>query len=416
MEEKKLTVRPKSILQYLLCLIVIIYGQSMWIRINYIGGTYTTLALVAAFVVLILIILEHKVYKKSLITALVLLAILLLHSLITNYGFNLLLFRVAIPLGLFIIYFSILWKKEQILDLFVKYSNIVILLSVISIILYVLGVLVAVLPSQEVTYYWADEYMSCRTYFHFLYIPQEEEFFGITFIRNCGIFCEAPSYAVPLVLSLLIEVNIRKNVKKKRVAILLLTIMTTFSTKAIILAFLVLILKLIEVAYGKQDKKSIFTRQSWMIIVPAIVAILLVAAILIMDDKSDSNSYISRMDNIYSTMQAFYDYPIFGLGAGNEEAVSVYSLRVLERYGYSIGATLLLAEGGIYLTLIYVFSFIRALVLSSQKWKVACVGIVYLGILFTSNITFFLSTIVVLALGYSYPRDKKMHKNFIKKM
>lgn len=407
MKEQKLTVRPKSILQYLFCLIVIIYGQSMWLRINYVEGTYTMLAIISALVVSMLIVLEQKVYKKSLATAALLLVLLLLHYLGTSYGLKLLLFGVGVPLGLFIIYFSILWRKEQLLALFVKYSNIVILLAFISIILYSLGVLLAVLPSQNVTYYWADEYMSCSTYFHLLYIPQEEKFFGATFIRNCGIFCEAPSYAVPLVLSLLIEVNIKQIVKKKRVAILLLTIMTTFSTKAIILALLVLSLKLIEVAYGKQDKKSIFTRQSWEIIASTIVAILSVATILIIADKSDSNSYISRMDNIYSTLQAFFHYPIFGLGAGNEAAVAAYSLRTLERYGYSIGATLLLAEGGIYLTLIYVFPFIRTLMLSNQKWKVACVGIVFLGILFTSNITFFLSTTVVLALGYSYPGNNR---------
>ena len=56
-------------------------------------------------------------------------------------------------------------------------------------------------------------------------------FFGRLYLRNCVIFSEAPSYAVPLVMSLFFEVFFQKRKNRLRIVVLLLTIMTTFRQK-----------------------------------------------------------------------------------------------------------------------------------------------------------------------------------------
>lgn len=406
---KKFALRfnANALLQYVLCAIIIIYGQSVWLRIGYTGGRYTILCFATVGVLAILIVSERIVSLKALQIAVILGIIFMFHSFMTGTGFELLLYRVSLPLAFFILYFDVLWRKNKILPLVEKYSNLIIMLSLVSLVLYLLGPVFNFITATKVTYYWADELKTCNTYLNFLYTPQTGELFGVTVIRNCGIFCEAPSYAVPLVISLFIEIHVKEQSNKWRVAILLLTIASTISTKAIILASIVIALKILGNTFGKDTRVSMFSRQSRMLITPILVIFLLFISLVVLGDKSDSNSYLSRMDNIYSTMLAFKDHVLFGVGAGNESGVSVYSRRVLERYGYSMGATLLLAEGGLYLTAVYIFSFVRALRRSKDKYLVVCTGIVYFGILFTSNITFFLSTIAVLALGYSMPKEPR---------
>ena len=269
--------------------------------------------------------------------------------------------------------------------------------------MYFAGPILRLIPSRLVHYFWADKHQTCRTYFHLLYETQTQDFFGTTFIRNCGIFAEAPSYAVPLVLSLFYEMFIQKNNNIIRKCILLAAIVTSFSTKGLLLLCVMIGLKMVDIAYINAAPNRY--KQILRLIVPIAIAVVSFIAIAVFEQKTDSNSYATRIDNIQSTLVAFRNNWLLGVGLGNEGAVSQYSSLILERYGFSIGATLLLAQGGLYMTAFYLGSFIWALISSKNKRLVTYTFVVYLGILFTSNITYYLSTVFILALGYSKPRN-----------
>lgn len=404
MKKKGLKALLTAVLQYVIMIAVIMCGQCIWIRINFQPGRYVVLSMVLSMATSVLLV-TGKLERNCFIKTSILAGLLMLYTVLSPFKGDPLLIplRVTLPLFLLILYLRQLWRTGGVYGFVEKYSNIVVFLSLVSLVLYVFGTLLHLLPSREVVYYWADEYMSCKSYGHFLYETQREMFFGRQFIRNCGIFCEAPSYAVPLVMSLFFEVFFQKRKNRLRIVVLLLTILTTFSTKALLIVVMIFALKLLRF----RDIRKKNARNLIRMATPFIILIAAYICNLVLEQKIDSNSFVSRMDNLQSTLKAFRDHPILGVGASNEKAVSAYSLRVLKRYGFSVGATLLLAEGGLYLTSIFMSSFIHALLFSKDRYLAFSTGVVYLTVLFSSNITFFLSTIFILALGFSVPPKRR---------
>jgi len=214
-----------------------------------------------------------------------------------------------------------------------------------------------------------------------------------------------------LLIALFIEVFVRKKLNKFRIVVLLLAIITSFSTKAFLIVGIMIALKIVESAFIKKEGGE----NAYIIqfIAPVLFIILAFILLSILGQKSDSSSYTDRMDNLYTTMLVFKNHWLTGVGLGNEDAISQYSLLSLRWQGFSMGVTLLLAEGGIYVTGIYLASLFKALLVSSDKWLVICAGIVYFAILFTSNIPFFPSTIFILALGYASHRKQYVEEDFV---
>lgn len=395
-----------ALLEYLFMLTVVLYGQSMWTRMNMkiVFERNTILTTIAIVLLLILIILRKKVNYRGVITGFIIMGLIAVYYFFTLYGINLLFFRFVPLISLLCIYCLSLWESNGVQSFLKKYVDIVFVLALMSLFMYLFGTILGIIPAQKVDYYWADLYKSCTTRLHFLYEAQTENFFGVNFTRNCGIFCEAPSYAVPLLLATYYEMFVGKGESRFRLAVLLLTIVTTFSTKAFLILGIMISLRLLKNTY--MSKGGNRNKRIMIIIIPIIIFLICFMALSVLEQKEESVSYISRMDNLRSTMLAFLEHPLFGVGAGNEDAVAAYSPRILRRTGFSIGATLLMAEGGIYLTVLYLYSFFRALKFSKHKFDVICIFVIYLAILFTSNIIFFLSTYVFLALGYTYPRSR----------
>jgi len=393
-----------SVFEYLLMFVIIFYGQTVWMRL--LSISYYTLNYVAAVLTIILIILQERIRKKYFIKAGILGLAVFFYLALSGHSVYYVTVRVILPLVLFVIYLSSVCERDHLFALLKKFSDIICVLSFLSVILYVLGTLLRILPYGYVSYDWAGLIRSAKHYFHLLYETQVEDFFGIEMVRNCGIFCEAPSYAVPLILSIFYEMFVSEKISKFRVTSLIAAIITSFSTKALLIVCIVMGLKLIEYAYVNEAENK--CRQIVRLLVPIVIIMLSFAAIMVFEQKIDSNSFVSRMDNLNTTMAAFRDHWLIGVGVGNEDAISAYSSfsRSFRWKGFSIGATVLLAQGGLYLTLFYTCGFLNALKNAVNKWLVLSFGIVHFALLFTSNIPYFLSTIFILAMEYSIPKHK----------
>jgi len=175
-----LKVNLENLLQYIFAFVVILYGQTVWIRINYIGGIYARLSFVLAFIVVMLILCQRYYSRDAIVLALALALLLGIYFLLSRYNVMLVL-RVGLLLCLLIIYLWSLYDRGGVFEFIKKYSDIVIVISFVSVALYIFGTILHIVPSQTVTYFWAGQTKSCTTYFNLMYEAQVEEFYGIEF-------------------------------------------------------------------------------------------------------------------------------------------------------------------------------------------------------------------------------------------
>ena len=398
-----LKISIRDVLEYVFMLIVFLFGQSVYIRMIDSASRYIYFAWAASIVMGLLILLERNVSISALKRGILLLVTLLVYLMFSKVGWQVVIYQMCIPFFLCVLYCSNQWLNGRMKFFLRKFADITIFFTLISIILYILGTCIHFLPQSIDSYSWKGVTTESANYFHLMYEAQTQEFFGIEFIRNCGIFCEAPSYAVPLLFSLSYELHVPKKVSVFRIGVLLLAILTSFSTKALIIALVASGLYLINYAYGRRTAYSSNLRSVLKLFLPIILIVIGIIGFAIFDQKTDSGSYIVRMDNINACFQAFMSHKLFGVGVGNETALANYVSIVLEWQGFAMGLPVLLGEGGIYLVLFYALAFVHAIKNTQYKFPMISFEIILILVMFTSNIPYFLSIIFILAMEYSVP-------------
>ena len=129
---------------------------------------------------------------------------------------------VVILIGL-IAYNVGLINKGEGSKLLIKISNIVVILAGISILCYLIFTVFKIIPpSSQMFYLWGGA-REIPNYYNIYYVTQPITIHGMRFIRNTGIFTEAPMYAFMLTISVMCELFVRKNIKKVNLAILIVT-------------------------------------------------------------------------------------------------------------------------------------------------------------------------------------------------
>jgi len=105
-----------------------------------------------------------------------------------------------------------------------------------------------------------NEPRQINSYFNLHFDTQKMGIGGFTLIRNSGIFCEAPMYAIILLVTFMFQLFIDEiEFSKRNFYILVVTIITTVTTTGIIctslMLFLAFVYKKFEVKILKQIKK-----------------------------------------------------------------------------------------------------------------------------------------------------------------
>lgn len=394
-----------DILEYAVMMIIVLYGQSVYIRTNFIYRHYFYYDIVASAIIILLIIIRGVIYKPVFSKMLFNIGFWIFYLYYYNETYKIILCQIVLPTLCLIFYLNILVGENDVERFVKKFSDIVVILAVLSLFCYLLGTIMHILPPLYDTYKWAGRIKRTRNYMHLMYEAQRESFFGHVFVRNCGIFCEAPSYAVPLIFSLFYEVFISIKKSYVRISILLLTILTSLSTKALLICIIMFALYLFEKGYVKATKK-LFS-QAIRYLLPIIIVGMIFIFIALIEQKSEAQ-FTGRMTHYYTSYKVFKDNWLVGVGIGNEEGVAKYLPYGTGWKGFSVGAPLILAEGGLVYTLYYVVAWLNAFICSKDKYKIICLGVVHFSILFTSNIVLFLSNIFIVALEFSIFKKRKV--------
>ncbi len=361
-------------------------------------------------VICLLYVLQSKKIKKNYSLAVrlpVLLLLLLVYAAVTRYNIrSYFVSYVGVFLCLFVFAYF-LYQNHEMKSFLRAFSNVMLAIALISLVCWVFGSILNVLPGRTaLTYFWADHDRSTYTYFY-VYFENATQNIGYDIVRNVGVFTEAPGFSGFLTYGLIIELALRKDAEKKnkkqvfRILIYAVTLLSTGSTKgvlAVIIAFLV--------EYFARNTKTPFGMGLKGFVGVFIVVVAAIIGMRLLATKLATGPGIVRMDDMLAGIKTFIQNPIFGAGYNNSTAIIRNQLVSRSNTGLSMGLTVLLAFGGLWMFCIYAGAVIVSYRSSYFKkhrktWFLICLVLLYN--LFVSNSGFSDPYIFVIAAAYAMP-------------
>lgn len=393
-----------TVLEYLLMFLVLFYTATWCLFTSANCNTAIRLALP---VLVVLIFMRAGVVKAAHWHRLVWLAVFLaIYLVATRYNAVRFVLYYAAPLLLLVLYVGLKERQEGCLDLLYKLADIVTVLTAISLFFYLFGTLLNVLPGESTaTYSWGGTVRTCPTYFHLFYEAQKIDFFGMTLVRNCGVFPEAPGFAIFLTVATATEVLLRDKPRLWRCLLYVAATATTYSAKAIVLVAAVFAIK-----YMFTPSVGWLSRRLKVILIPAAVLGVGAVAAVLLWDKMQSVSGGMRLDDVLACFKTWQTAPLFGTGYWNDDSVIPF-FTYADRYnnGLSMGFMVVLAQGGLYLTTLYCVPAVRMLFRArgQYRWMLGGFVVLVFGLLFTSNIAYNFLTLLFMAVFMEYGRHHR---------
>ncbi len=414
-----------NILEYILAIVVVINSNTVW-NFMYISKKVTNLTIIVLYILIILsfkdIISIRKNFKKLIYVFMFLSIYNMAYALFSGVNrVNFIIDFVVILIG-FLLYNLGLINKGQKYRFLLKISNIIVILAAISLIFYFLGSVVHLIyPSNQMYYTWGGDRF-IPNYYNIYYETQTIHLSGREFIRNSGIFTEAPMYAFILSIGLMCELFVRKNLNKIAVGILIVTILTTLSTTGILIMMSLIFFKILIVISKSKYRKMLFR-----IIIPLLIIIGVVIGGYFLINKihqgnGKTGSFSVRMDDFRVGFEAWKSHKLLGWGYNQYDYVRQYMNLVLRGtdIGGSSGLLAVLPEGGLMQLLIYIAPIFLSISYSIKKKNIgyAIVSIILFVLLTVTKIPYRYIVIYFLSIGWSIlfmnwdntKKDNKIYK------
>lgn len=388
-------------LEYLFLFCVVFYSTT-WAQFT--GANGNTAIRLGLPVLVVMVLLRMQVVRAPRWQRLVLLAAFLaVYVIATRYNAVRFVLYFFAPMLLLALYMGLVDEQEDCLGLAYKLGDIVLVITAMSLVLFVLGTMLDALPGESTaTYYWGGTDRNVTTYYHLYYEAQKINFLGHTFVRNCAIFPEAPGFAICLVYATAVEVLLRPRPRLWRCGLYILATATTFSAKAIILVAAVFALK-----YILAPAVGWFKLRLKVLLVPAALLMVGIVFVVMMWDKMQTVSFFMRLDDVIACIKTWLTSPLFGTGYWNDDSIIPF-FAYPDRYnnGLSMGIMVALAQGGVYLLLLYLVPMVRCVLRfhGQKRLMMAAFALMYLALLFTSNLTYNFMTFFLIALFMEYGR------------
>lgn len=345
------------------CLLIIVFITSKTVYISMYGNNIYKLLYIAVIFIIIISFLKFKQSINHLLGGIFIIIYLLIEIIFIknslNRGYDYFILNI---LSMYII--SIYFRKIKI-NIWEKISNIMVVYSILNLILYIIIIFlkmnisyeIFIEPYNNVVY---SNYSNIFFYNH----SQFTKLFSETFIRNSGIFFEAPMYAVFLNFALSYELFFsNRKVRIKNIIVLSISILTTLSTSGIILMIGSIVVYFI--CYKNKSKIISILKK---VATPIIILITIFVSINIVDNKINNTSVSNglssvnaRLDDFELGTKLFLEKPIIGWGYNNAselEKRQSLTYRGEKGKGSSNGLVTLMYQGGIYLFIFFFIGFL----------------------------------------------------------
>ena len=307
------------------------------------------------------------------------------------------LYFVILPLLLILTSSYMSEERESVSHLFIKFSNIVAVIAIISLFFWFLGSTLELIPSTAIIpNSWAGDRF-IPTYFGVYFETQEAMATSgaESMIRNSGIFNEAPMYNMILCTALSIEMFLHQKISVKRIILLTLTILSTISTTGGVFMFIVYAIK----AYNSFASNY---KLQMILLLPIFILMGVFSINNILDNKKETGeySYNSRSHDIVKCIEVGIENPIAGVGIMYKAAYAESNF-----FGFSNSLFGVFAHGGFYFLLLYLFPFLIIPLILLLKYKNSSIGgilLSYFGVFSFTVSEYKVLTIFVIACSLSY--------------
>ncbi len=350
---------------------------------------------------------RFSIGHKPMLVLAMLVAYLLFYLVVTRENPLSYLLKHVVIFVILYLYCCVLLKNGQIMDFAKVFVNVVSVVAAISLFFWLFGSVLGVVNGIPSTYQWGKKHWPTVNYFwlYFENIVQAQVISGQTVIRNTGIYAESPGFSGFLIMALAIVLPAEKGeFSAGQKLLLLVTMMTTLSTKGILA---VIMLALLTYLFRKPAKtRSAFLIKSVFAAIIVITGILL--SIVILREKSTTGSYMQRMDDFLAALQTWKAHMLFGTGyRETDEIIGNFSWRGRSNNGLSMGLTVLMAQGGLHMLTFYIASFAAALFTARRAGRAIFVRVMIFGIMIGFNLVISTAqydptTLLILSCGYAY--------------
>ena len=382
-KKKNITNYTIMIMEYIIAILLLVSANSIYIH-DYIH-LHLKILLAGVLILYLIVILKSskikntkiclkKYYKYFAFYYLYAVLFMILNgSFVRNY---ISVFLVVLPLFVFV--YLLYNSNHNILD---KFLNLVIIISCLSIAFYlILDVFKLVSYPTIIKINWGTiRYIP--SFFGLHFSTQTINIFGHEISRNTGVFTEAPMFSLVLTLALAYYEFLYSNKIDNRVRFLLIiTIITTFSTIGYISTIFIYIMSLSKHYYIKFKE----TKKIWKYTSVLVLIVLFLSCIWLFSAKLNTNSGSIRVDDYKACYKTWIQHGVLlGAGFNNEDAIieNMSDFRK-DNQGLSNSTMVVLAEGGIVLFMIFLIPFILSIYYAVKN---KCANIA-----FYSLITFFL--------------------------
>ncbi len=349
---KKLYNSILIILDYIFVFCLIYFGRSIWHSIPTLSNIDRLMKFALVCSTIICIVLSGK-KKIKISNYLILIGIIVLFCafvIIRPYKKNIYIKTIGFAFAAIVYVF---FRRDKYIEILGRYQSLIIFFSTVSLLLWLLGSLLNIVqPSGYVYSTWTgtDEPKYVATYFYIYFEPQTMDLFSYKgIIRNCSIFAEAPMFNLHLCLSFVYELFLRKKLSIWKACVLIICIITTFSTTGYVVIAAAIAIKYIITGKNKKTVKII---KIFTIPVVGILAIYLLVNLI--SNKMGSFSGNTRIDDFAAGFRAWKDNILFGNGYENMDAIKHYmSAFRANDMGYSNSPMQILAFGGLYMFIPY---------------------------------------------------------------
>lgn len=248
-------------------------------------------------------------------------------------------------------------------SLFLKYSNVMVIIAVASLVMWFLCSILQVVPATSFfPYEWGSSIDFIPTYWGVYFETQSIAPLGEKIWRNTGIFNEGPMYNMALCVAFIIEYFIQPFRSKTKLWILAIAIFTTFTATG----------QFFLMGIGIW---SVFNRMGrrYRILLLLVVPILLyfgyvVAGTLLANKKATGgeDSMNLRTEDITWCMEAGMEHPMLGVGLTLREGESLWHGKTL---GRSNSLFAVFARGGLFVLILYIGALLLIPYLYYRKYK-----------------------------------------------
>ena len=390
----------RKILEYLLCILIIINCRTVFVHIP---ETKITDIINVLIVVVIILLTCFSIFKKKSKKTILAMYIYMLYIglyFIINVNVSkisfIIKFLIIIPL---IYYYFVSMDKEERKRLLKKYFKVIYLIAIMSLIFYTIGSLMNIISvNTKILMEWGS-IQEIEGYFGLHFNTQKTHIFDNYVLRNTSIFTEGPTFALQLIIAYTIILFEERKVINKKSVILFITIVTTLSLTGIFIFGILSLLKKMEtINQIKNFKYNIYLK---IFMIPVIV-IALIMGIFLFNDKKETRSYQIKNDDNRVAMISFKEKPIFGEGYLKQD-IALSNMSDFRKYNMGISSNFLIIiiQGGIYLTLLYIGPMIFGMIKSYRNKDMMEFGLFLTELLLYFTVPFQYTILMMFLIAYN---------------